>query len=221
MSPDRSTVPGLLALTFTTGVLDAVGYLGLGHVFAANQTGNIVLIGLGLADGMTTPLLGPAATLGAFAIGAYVAGRVLRHAAPGWAPGVSGLLAGVAGTVLAVAALVHALGPELAEPWRVAVTAVLGAAMGAQTAAARHVGVEDMTTVVVTSTLAKLVADAPGAGARPQLWVRRGAAVSMIAAGAVVGALAHRLGPAVGLWLAGAVVLSVAALATASRRRGG
>ena len=31
----------LLALTFSTGVIDAVSYLGLGRVFTANMTGNI------------------------------------------------------------------------------------------------------------------------------------------------------------------------------------
>ena len=39
----------LLVLTVTTGLIDAVSYLGLGHVFTANMTGNIVLLGFGLA----------------------------------------------------------------------------------------------------------------------------------------------------------------------------
>ena len=41
----------LLALTFTTGLVDGVSYLGLGHVFTANMTGNIVLLGFGIAGG--------------------------------------------------------------------------------------------------------------------------------------------------------------------------
>src|SRR5438477_9198953 len=39
----------LLVLTFTTGLVDAVSYLGLGRVFTANMTGNIVLLGFGVA----------------------------------------------------------------------------------------------------------------------------------------------------------------------------
>jgi hypothetical protein len=31
----------LLLLTFSTGLVDAASYLGLGHVFAANMTGNV------------------------------------------------------------------------------------------------------------------------------------------------------------------------------------
>jgi hypothetical protein len=32
-------------MTFATGLIDAASYLGLGHVFTANMTGNIVLLG--------------------------------------------------------------------------------------------------------------------------------------------------------------------------------
>jgi uncharacterized membrane protein YoaK (UPF0700 family) len=38
----------LLVLTFSTGLVDAVSYLGLGRVFTANMTGNIVLLGFGM-----------------------------------------------------------------------------------------------------------------------------------------------------------------------------
>ena len=39
----------LLVLTFTTGLVDAVSYLALGRVFTANMTGNVVLLGFGIA----------------------------------------------------------------------------------------------------------------------------------------------------------------------------
>jgi uncharacterized membrane protein YoaK (UPF0700 family) len=35
----------LLVLTFVTGLVDAVSYLNLGHVFVANMTGNVVFLG--------------------------------------------------------------------------------------------------------------------------------------------------------------------------------
>src|SRR5438309_6066609 len=35
----------LLGLTTVTGVVDAVSFLGLGHIFTANMTGNIVFLG--------------------------------------------------------------------------------------------------------------------------------------------------------------------------------
>ena len=46
----------LLVLTFTTGLVDAVSYLGLGHVFTANMTGNIVFLGFGIAGGTELPV---------------------------------------------------------------------------------------------------------------------------------------------------------------------
>ena len=65
----------LLGLTFTTGVVDAVSYLGLGHVFTANMTGNIVLLGFGLAGAGHLPVLAPIVSLVAFLVGAAAAGR--------------------------------------------------------------------------------------------------------------------------------------------------
>ena len=38
----------LIVLTVVTGLVDAVSYLKLGHVFVANMTGNVVLLGLGV-----------------------------------------------------------------------------------------------------------------------------------------------------------------------------
>ncbi|TMM43081.1 MAG: DUF1275 domain-containing protein, partial [Actinobacteria bacterium] len=41
----RLTVAALLTLTAVTGLVDAVSYLRLGHVFVANMTGNVVFLG--------------------------------------------------------------------------------------------------------------------------------------------------------------------------------
>jgi uncharacterized membrane protein YoaK (UPF0700 family) len=59
----------LLALTFTTGLVDGVSYLGLGHVFSANMTGNVVLLGFGIAGGYRLPVLAPIVALLALAMG--------------------------------------------------------------------------------------------------------------------------------------------------------
>ena len=37
-------------LTVVTGVVDAVSYLKLGHVFVANMTGNVLFLGFAAAD---------------------------------------------------------------------------------------------------------------------------------------------------------------------------
>ena len=66
-------------LTFTTGVVDAVSYLGIGHVFTANMTGNIVFLGFGIAGSGGLPVLAPLISLGAFLLGAGAGGILARR----------------------------------------------------------------------------------------------------------------------------------------------
>src|SRR3977135_1544279 len=68
----------LLVLTFTTGVIDAASFLGLGNVFAANMTGNIVLLGFGVAGGGAGGRRGggPLVAPGPFVAGAVLGGRM-------------------------------------------------------------------------------------------------------------------------------------------------
>ncbi|MEU3690323.1 DUF1275 family protein [Streptomyces narbonensis] len=67
--------PLLLTLTVVTGLVDAVSYLGLGEVFVANMTGNVVL--LGFAPAGTAGLSAPATAVStaAFLVGAVAGGR--------------------------------------------------------------------------------------------------------------------------------------------------
>src|ERR1019366_10625540 len=69
----------LLVLTFTTGLVDAVSYLALGHVFTANMTGNIVLLGFGIAGSGGLPVLAPLVSLGAFLVGAGAGGVLAKR----------------------------------------------------------------------------------------------------------------------------------------------
>jgi hypothetical protein len=64
----------LLALTFSTGLVDAVSYLGLGRVFTVNMTGNIVLLGFGIAGSEDLPVVAPLVSLGAFLAGSAIGG---------------------------------------------------------------------------------------------------------------------------------------------------
>ena len=48
--PGHGPLPAmLLVLTAATGLIDAVSILGLGRVFVANMTGNVVFVGFALA----------------------------------------------------------------------------------------------------------------------------------------------------------------------------
>src|SRR3954451_21656890 len=69
----------LLVLTFTTGIVDAVSYLGLGRVFTANMTGNIVFLGFGIAGSGGLPVLAPLVSLGSFLLGAGAGGVLAKR----------------------------------------------------------------------------------------------------------------------------------------------
>lgn len=47
--------PLLLAMTLVTGLVDAFSYLLLGHVFVANMTGNVVILGFALVGAPASP----------------------------------------------------------------------------------------------------------------------------------------------------------------------
>nr|QIY77659.1 DUF1275 domain-containing protein [Streptomyces sp. RLB1-33] len=73
-----------------SGLIDAVNYLGPGHVFTANMTGNVVIIGFAAVGVPGVPgfsVLGSLVSLAAFLLGAGIAAgckpccaRVLRRA---------------------------------------------------------------------------------------------------------------------------------------------
>lgn len=69
----------LLTLTFTTGLIDAVSYLALGRVFTANMTGNIVLLGFGIAGSGGLPVVAPIVSLAAFLLGAGIGGALVKR----------------------------------------------------------------------------------------------------------------------------------------------
>ncbi|WP_442906503.1 YoaK family protein [Kineococcus sp. NBC_00420] len=208
----------MLVLTFSTGIVDAVGYLGLDRVFTANMTGNVVILGMALTGAEDLPIVGPIIALLGFLVGATVVGRVLRKAPTGWTT-ASSVVFGLVGVGLGVlAAVVTGLqgvpveAGTTAPPAALAVTGTLGVVMGGQGAAARRLAVKDVTTVVVTSTLTGLAADSRLAGGTGEGWRRRIGAVVLILAGAAVGAALLRWHIGAGLALAAVIALLAALL---------
>jgi uncharacterized membrane protein YoaK (UPF0700 family) len=191
----------LLVLTLTTGVIDAASYLGLGHVFTANMTGNIVLLGFGIAGGSGLPVIAPLVSLAAFLTGAVLGGR-MAGAIPARTLHFSRSMLIEIGVVLlaAVIALVFEIAPD-----RISgdlVIALLAFGMGVRNATVRRLKVADLTTTVLTMTLTGLAADSPlSAGDGAGSW-RRIAAVMAMLAGAIVGALLLKVHLALVLGLA-------------------
>jgi uncharacterized membrane protein YoaK (UPF0700 family) len=215
---DRMHLVLMLALTFGTGIVDAVGYLGLDRVFTGNMTGNVVILGMALVGADGLPVLGPTLALLGFLAGAAVGGRVLKRAGAGWTARTT-VLFGVVGLVMVgLAALILALDDGLPHLLALVVTTLLGAVMGTQAATARFLAVKDVTTVVVTSTITGLAADSVLGSGKGGGSGRRAAAVLLILAGATVGAALLEWHLGAGLVAAGAVVLSATAVGAAHQR---
>ena len=64
----------LVLLSIAAGSADAAGYLGLGKVFTANMTGNIVLLGIALSNGQGANTRHSLFALFAFAVGTCAGG---------------------------------------------------------------------------------------------------------------------------------------------------
>src|SRR5689334_14222960 len=203
-------VRALLVLTFTTGLVDAVSYLGLGRVFTANMTGNIVFLGFGVAASGGLPVVAPMVSLGFFLLGAGGGGVLARRMGERHSGHVARALATEV-SLLGVAAVVAAavgVRPNAA-PGDV-VIALLAFAMGVRNATVRRLSVPDLTTTVLTMTLTGLAADSTPAGGSGKGSVRRITAVLAMFTGALAGALLLKISLVPPLLAAAAIALAVA-----------
>jgi uncharacterized membrane protein YoaK (UPF0700 family) len=179
----------LLMLSVVTGLVDAVSYLALGHVFVANMTGNVVLLGFALAGAPGLSVPASLAALAAFLLGALAGGRIGTRLGEHRGKHLQAAAA-CAAPLLLIAFLVAVLaGQPVSSGARYALLVPMGLAMGLQNATARRLAVPDLTTTVLTLTLTGIAADsrlAGGPGGHP---ARRVLAVGAIFLGALVGAL--------------------------------
>jgi uncharacterized membrane protein YoaK (UPF0700 family) len=194
VAPPRAGKDGLLppllvALTAVTGLVDSFSYLVLGHVFVANQTGNVVFLAFALAGvrGFSAPA--SVAAIGCFAVGALVAGRLGRFLQTrrelylGVTTGIQAVIVAETVTMTALTSIPIPAG------LRYALIASLAITMGAQNATARKLAVPDLTTTVLTLTITGFAADGPLAGATGARVARRLISVLAMFGGALVGAL--------------------------------
>lgn len=213
-SHELVAVTSMMVLTFVTGIVDAVGYIGLDRVFTGNMTGNIVILGMAVAGADDLPVLGPLIALGAFTLGALVSGVILRGSPKRWLTTSTGLLTAGGLVLIAMASAMFALGDGLTGTQQIVFAASTALVMGEQAAVARALAIRDMTTVVVTSTLTSLASESMvGQGVSStleRLWNRRFAAIAVIFLGAVAGAGLLLIHIGVAMLLGGLLTLAVA-----------
>ncbi|MFC8342813.1 YoaK family protein [Streptomyces sp. NPDC057280] len=200
----------LLVLTLLSGVIDAVSLLGLGHVFVANMTGNVVLVGLALSGAPGHAASGPLTALAGFAVGALLIRAVPPHRVDSRT-----LLALCAATESVLLALAAA-----ADGHRSVQVLVCAVALGLQNAAVRRVGVPELTTTVMTGTLTGLIGSRAAERSAPGD-LRRTLSVLTLLAGAGLGALSVRLTGTQGtlaVEAAGAALVALSVSATPAPR---
>jgi len=199
----------LLVMTFVTGIVDAVSYLALGHVFTANMTGNVLLLGFAVAGARGLSAVRSLVALACFVAGAIFGGRVSEPQAP------EPLL--IETTLLLLASLAALLPDHNASVY--CVIAVTALAMGHRNAVVRKIGLPDLTTTVLTLTITGLSADSRLAGGENPRWRRRVAAILALVTGAFVGEQAVNRSTALALLVSALITGSCAVAALTIHRK--
>ncbi|HWH53532.1 MAG TPA: YoaK family protein [Gemmatimonadaceae bacterium] len=149
----------VLLLSCAAGAVDAASYIGLGHVFAANMTGNTVHLGMAVGFASLIDIGHSAAALLGFLLGvAAGAGIVERDDSPApWPRAVSVALV-CEMILLAVTAAVWAAAGAKRPPITDALLLGLGVAMGVQSVTVRRLRIPGVASTYLTGTLTALMA---------------------------------------------------------------
>lgn len=210
--PVRDPLPALLmVLTVVTGLVDAISVLGLGRVFTANMTGNVVFLGFAVAGAPGFSIPRCLVALVGFVAGAALGGRLGFALSSGtrrrWLLTVAVVESGLflAAALLAPRYDMDTLKTSTQLYGLIALTAV---AMGLRNATVRRLAVPELTTTVLTLTVTALAAESALAGGSNPRWTRRIGSVVAIFVGAAIGAwLLFTAGLIVTLIITGAAIL--------------
>ncbi len=189
---ERATIAALLLLTFATGLADAISILVLGHVFVANMTGNVIFLGFWLAPKSSIDLTAVVVAFPTFVCTTVVSGRLSRYFGDRTRPWITTVLA----TEIALLVALSVLGGQgvlrYPDNSKLIMIGLLAVTFGLQHSSARQFGIQELSTTVLTSTIAGLGLDsrlAGGTGAREKL---RLSVVFTMCAGAFLGATMSR-----------------------------
>ena len=186
----------LVLLTAASGAVDAISFLGLGQVFTAVMTGNMVFLGLAIGRGAFGSAARSAASIPGYALGVALGTRLTARAGPGVWPRVVSRALKVEFTieVVLLAAWITAGGTP-GSGVDIALIVLSAIAMGTQSAAVRILDVPSLSTTYLTGTLTWLVTQAATHPSRLRRCGVQGAALVALVAGAVSGSVAMQAFP--------------------------
>ena len=149
----------VLFLAWAAGSVDAIGYFGLDHVFTANMTGNMVLLGLALGQGYRIDVLRNLVAVAGFIVGLVIGALVGIGGGTSceWDDRVTRIVwietAAMGGFTIAWHLFARPYGPRALD-----LLILLSAlAMGLQSAGVRRMNLPGVTTTYVTGTMNALV----------------------------------------------------------------
>jgi uncharacterized membrane protein YoaK (UPF0700 family) len=182
----------LTGLTLSSGAIDAISFLALGKVFTAFMTGNVVFLGLGVADAGGPDVVRVLIAVATFAAGVFVATRIVgaSRGSGVWPRRVSVTL-GLAMVAQAVfLAVWTATSGRPGTGSGDALTGLMALAMGLQSGAVMPLAVEGVFTTAATATVMFLMRDvAAGSGSAAAERARLAAVLGALFAGATAGGL--------------------------------
>jgi uncharacterized membrane protein YoaK (UPF0700 family) len=203
----------LVALTVASGAVDAVSYFGLGKIFSAFMTGNMVFFGFAIAN-IEGPWVPVVLALSTFAVGSYVGLRIAtrRTQESGlWPPRMSLLLALVAMAEAGFLAVWSATAGHPTTEITCVLIVLFSLAMGIQTAAVRSLDVQGVFTTAGTFTLVAVTGILAGARSRTEMPRLVGVLAGLVG-GAIAGGLlflhARSYAPALPLVITVLVILA-------------
>jgi len=149
------------ALTFSSGAIDSISFLGLGKVFTAFMTGNVAFLGMKIAGSPQPRLVSVLASMAAFAVGIFLATIISGEQKSGvmWSPRTTFTLGVSLLAHLGFVAIWFANSGRPGASTFPILLAVWALAMGLQSGAVRKLHVEGIFTTAATGTLMVLAAD--------------------------------------------------------------
>ena len=208
----------LVALTLSTGCVDAISWFGLGKVFSAFMTGNLAFLGFRIGGATQPPVVRVIAATAAFAVGAAVGALIVRHPRDPdaiWPPKVAVAMAVAFACEAAFLVLWLAVDAQPSSVSGDVLIALSALAMGIQTAAVFSLGVRADFTTAATATLMVLMGDLAGWKQAGGERLRLAGTLGGLVGGAVIGTALVLNAPD---WAPAFPLVATAAVLAVSRR---
>ena len=191
----------LTLTTIQTGILDACIYISLGRVFVANMTGNIILLGLAVANlEIDVDVLPICVSLGAFFVGGFFTGIMER-----WTSQREGyhsriffasmtLLDGILDFICAILIFKKVVPVEMEGNIRLVIFAFLALGQGSMLVLTKRAGLPEFSNAVVTNTYIDLSTDKHLFYIYGEVRVRNRRAISIVSLliGSLIGAYIYK-----------------------------